>query len=192
MESRVRSGWQCSLLISQQKQEAYQNSKRSQRHPQTNGPRWQGSSQTSESSICNLTALLGGAGATGANLQSHQKMSTPQKRAPPEWNLNPWGTGLQVTKKDAKKTPTVLGSLRNDRHTVPPRRMGLHWEMETKLISRSKIHNIQAKRGMKRREIQRMRGKGEKTEGRKALSSQRERPRGCSFQKLNSRREYKV
>lgn len=37
---------------------------------------------------------------------------------------------------------------------------------------------------MKRREIQRMRGKGEKREGRKALSSQRERPRGCSFQKL--------
>ena len=37
---------------------------------------------------------------------------------------------------------------------------------------------------MKRKEIQKMRGKGEKREGRNALSSQKERPRGRSFQKL--------
>lgn len=79
---------------------------------------------------------------------------------------------------------TVLGSLRNDGQTAPPRRLGLHCEMETKLISRIKKKKIQAKRGMKRKEIQKMRGKGEKREGRNALSSQKERPRGRSFQKL--------
>lgn len=57
---------------------------------------------------------------------------------------------------------TVLGSLRNDGQTAPPRRLGLHCEMETKLISRIKKKNSGKERDEEKRDSEDERERGEK------------------------------
>lgn len=57
---------------------------------------------------------------------------------------------------------TVLGLLRNDGQTVPPRRLGLHCETETKVISRSKKKHSGKERDEEKRDSEDERERGAK------------------------------